>query len=233
MNEPRPRNEAELIELIRSSDVRAPDALHRQVESLIADASRARRRPFLGGALSAGGAPIARRLAAATLLVAAIAAGVAIGLSGGGGSGALSLRQATALTLGQSSGPAPAQSASNSVALVASVQGVRFPYWGALGWRSTGQRTDQVAGRAVTTVFYANAAGQRIGYSIFAGTPAPSVHGGAVNWRAGNSYRLFAGQGTGTVVWLRNGHLCVLSGRGVAGPTLLSLANWGDSATPA
>jgi hypothetical protein len=28
------------------------------------------------------------------------------------------------------------------------------------------------------------------------------------------------------VTWLRDGHLCVLSGRGVSGATLLRLASW-------
>ncbi len=35
MNEPRPRTESELIELLRASDVRAPEALHRHVQELV------------------------------------------------------------------------------------------------------------------------------------------------------------------------------------------------------
>ena len=71
MTEPRPTTaETELIERIRSIDVRAPESLHRQVESMIADrASRERSRSRsrataptptrlvgLGPRLAAGGA---------------------------------------------------------------------------------------------------------------------------------------------------------------------------------
>ena len=53
------------------------------------------------------------------------------------------------------------------------VGGVTFPSWErAFGWRATGARTDTVGGREVTTVFYANSRGQRIGYAIAAG-PRP------------------------------------------------------------
>jgi hypothetical protein len=85
-----------------------------------------------------------------------------------------------------------------------------------------------VGGRTVTTVFYANQTGQRIGYAIVAGTPAPWVSGGVAKWRDGISYRLSTGQGASVVTWLRHGRLCVLSGRGVDGATLLLLASWGE-----
>jgi hypothetical protein len=117
---------------------------------------------------------------------------------------------------------------------VAAVQGVHFPYWEEhFGWRSTGQRTDSVAGRTVTTVFYTNRNGQRIGYAIVAGTPAPSMGGGPEKRRDGTSYRLQSTQGAEVVTWLRNGHLCVLAGRGVDGATLLRLASWGKRGSAA
>ena len=40
MSDPRPTPEDELIERIRSIDVRAPESLHRKVESMIADKTR-------------------------------------------------------------------------------------------------------------------------------------------------------------------------------------------------
>jgi hypothetical protein len=230
MNEPRPRTEAELIEFVRSSDVRAPEALHRRIEQLVAERSPRRRRPILGRTFAAGAAPLARRLGAATALAAVVVAVLAIVIGGGGHS--LSVQQATALTLSSAQAPAPEESSSNHVTLVASVQGVSFPYWEHLGWRSIGQRTDSVAGHAVMTVFYANHSGQRVGYAIVAGT-APGVSGGTVQRRNGTSYRLLTGQGAKTVVWQRNGRLCVLSGRGVDASTLLHLASWGEGATAA
>jgi hypothetical protein len=222
----RPRTEAELIELVRSSDVRAPEALHRRIEALVAERAPSRgRASILGSAFGAGGAVLARRAAAGAALAAAVAAVLAIALSGGGG-GSLSVRQATALTLSPAEAPAPQESSPGGSELVAAVQGVHFPYWEEhFGWRSTGQRTDHVAGRSVMTVFYTNGSGQRIGYAIVAGTP-PQVDGGSLKWSNGRPYRLFTGQGTQTVAWLRQGRLCVLSGRGVDAATLIRLASW-------
>src|SRR3981081_2706843 len=61
----------------------------------------------------------------------------------------------------------------------------------------------------------------------FPGPAPPRVSGGTVKWSHGNPYRLFAGPGTQTVAWLRQGRLCVLSGRGVDAATLIRLAGWG------
>jgi hypothetical protein len=74
-------------------------------------------------------------------------------------------------------------------------------------------------------VFYANAEGRRIGYAIASGR-APATRGGSVVWRWGVPYRLLAHDGATVVTWEREGHLCVVSGRGVSAKTLLSLASW-------
>jgi hypothetical protein len=224
MNKPRPQTEAELIDFVRSSDVRAPEALHRRIEKLVAERSARGRRPILGRGGFGVAAPLTRRLAAATALAAAVVAVLAIVLGGGR---SLSVQQATALTLSPAQAPAPPESPGHHGALVAAVQGVHFPYWNDLGWHSVGQRTDNLSGHAVTTVFYANPRGRRIGYAIVAGT-APGVSGGTVQRRGATSYRLLTGQGTKAVVWLRNARLCVLSGRGIDAATLLSLASWGE-----
>jgi hypothetical protein len=231
MNEPRPSTEAELIELVRSSDVRAPEALHRRIEQLVAERSPSRRRrSILGSAL--GAAPARRAGAAAALLAVGVAV-LAIVLGGGGSGRSLSVQQATALTLSQAKAPAPGESSRSSSELVAAVEGVHFPYWEEhFGWRSTGRRTDSVAGHSVMTVFYASRSGQRIGYAIVAG-PAPRLSGGSVRWRDSHSYRLFSGAGAQTVTWLRHGRLCVLSGRGVDATTLLRLASWGERGSAA
>jgi hypothetical protein len=228
----RPRTEAELIELVHSSDVRAPDALHRRIEELVAERSGSRgRRPTPGAKLGAGASPLARRAGAAAALLAVTVAVLAIVLGGGGRS--LSVQQATALTLSQPQAPAPAESSASSTELVAAVQGVHFPYWEEhFGWRSTGQRSDRVQGHTVMTVFYANRSGQQIGYAIVAGT-APRLSGGSVRWRDGHPYRLFALRGAQSVAWLRHGRLCVLSGRDVGAGTLIRLASWGERGSAA
>jgi hypothetical protein len=85
-------------------------------------------------------------------------------------------------------------------------------------------RSDHVGGRTITTVFYVNRHGQRLGYAIVAGTPAPATAGGVVSWKDGTPYRLSVQDGSNVVSWQRDGQLCVVSGRGVAGATLLTLA---------
>jgi hypothetical protein len=220
MSEPRPRTESELVELVRSIDTPAPDSLHREVQALV---SARRSRPF-----RAGPPAFARGLLAATALAAVTAAVLAIALSGGGGNAPISLREASAPTLRAATASAPSESVGNRGQLAAAVDGVSFPYWEErFGWRSTGARSDRVAGHAMTTVFYADARGRRIGYAIVAGTP-PRIGGGVVAWRGKVPYRLSFENGAPVVTWLRDGHLCVVSGRGVSGATLLRLASWSE-----
>jgi hypothetical protein len=225
MTDPRPSSESELVEYVRSIDVRAPDSLHGGVDALIAGGSRRRRRAGGSTARSFGAGP---RLAAAGTIAAVLAAvAIAVGLSGGGSS-APTLSQASALTLREATAAAPAESARNHAELAATVDGVSFPYWGGrFGWRSTGARTDHVAGRTVTTIFYANRRGQRVGYAIVSGAAPKHSHGGArATWRDGSPYWLLSRNGVKVVTWLRDGHLCVVSGRGVSSATLLHLASW-------
>jgi hypothetical protein len=234
MTERRTPTESELVELIRSNDVRAPDSLHRKVDAMIAERTRgparapgaARRgssvdgrRTFeLGPRIAAGGA----------FAVALIALAIVIGLSGGGST--LSLRDASALTLRSATDKAPSESASDHRELTAAVDGVTFPYWGGhFGWRTTGTRSDRVDGREITTVFYENKRGQRVGYAIAAGK-APPQSGGIVSVKDGTPYRLLTVGGVEVVSWLRDGRLCVVSGHGVKGATLLRLASWDDRA---
>jgi hypothetical protein len=225
MTEQRPRSESEIVELIRSIDVKAPDSLHRQLESMIAGQGRVAHRR--GGGSAARSFASASRLAAAGAIVAAVAAIAIILGTSGGGSGALSQRAAAALTLRPATQPAPQESAGDHAKLAADVEGVAFPYWeGRLGWRAVGARSDRIAGRAITTVFYADGRGRRVGYAIVGGSPTPLAGGGSVAWRHGTPYRLSVEGGVTAVSWLRHGHLCVVSGRGVSGAMLLHLASW-------
>jgi hypothetical protein len=236
MREPPPPTESELVELVRSSDVRAPDSLHRQVQALVAARQHPARRPRFVARAAAARPPHPRfsplgsigGVLAAVAVVAIVL--VAAGL-GHRGSSTLSMRQTAAPMLRAATMPAPAQSSADPAKLAAAVDGVRFPYWAdRFGWRSTGMRDDRIDGRAVTTVFYSDSHGHRIGYAIVAGTPAPRIVGdaGVALWREGVTYRLLNAGGVAIVTWLRDGHLCVVSGRGVPGATLLKLASWSD-----
>ena len=226
MSELRPHNEAELIEFVRSSDIRAPDELHRRVESLIsAHSPNDARRASSGRSRSR----FALGFAGTMVVAAAVAIALAVGLSSGGGTPKLTLREASALTLRPATLPAPAESTRNDGQLTAAVDNVAFPYWeDRFGWRATGERTDQIDGRAVRTVIYEDAHGRRIGYAIVADTPAPALSGGRVATRGTVPYRMFSEDGAQSISWLRDGHLCVVSGRGVSTATLLKLASWSD-----
>jgi hypothetical protein len=222
MSEHRPTTEAELTELVRSIDVRAPDSLHRRVQDMVADRERSRGARGPGARRRIGG-----RLALAGAIAAAVAV-LAIVLVSGGGSGptAPSLSEAAKLTLAPATSPPPPESSTHRAQLAANVEGVHFPYWeGGLGWRSTGSRVDNVHGRRIATVFYGDGAGRQIGYTIVSG-PAPKVSGGTTARRNGIPYTLHDERGVAVVTWLRSGHLCVVSGRRVNSATLLRLASW-------
>lgn len=231
MSERRPSSESEIAELIRSVDVRAPESLHDAVETMIAERSsrglRRRARPRATPRAPRERAYSLRpRLAALGAIAAAILA-LAIVVGTSGSSSTLSVHDASALTLRAATAAPPAESGSNHTELVASVDGIAFPYWGAhFGWHATGTRTDSVDGRTVTTVFYENALGHRVGYAIAAGSAPSQITGGVVARRDGTPFWLLTVDGHPVVAWKREGHLCVVSGRGVDGATLLRLASW-------
>ncbi len=226
---PRPADEAELIEFVRSIDVPAPASLHRKIDAMIAERSgvaQAARGRQQGTAMRPFG--LAPRLAAVGAIAAAVIA-LAVAFSLSGSSSTLSVRDAAALTHRAATHRAPAENSRDKRELAAAVDGVSFPYWGGhLGWRTTGSRSDQIDGRTVTTIFYENGHGKRIGYSIVAGAAPSQGSGGVVSRRDGTPYRLLTIDGSPVVTWERNGHLCVVSGRGVGGATLLRLASWDD-----
>jgi hypothetical protein len=204
------------VGLFAAVDVRAPASVHDRTEELLRAGRRGRERP----SRSVG-------LAAATAALALGVAAIALSISGGDSAG-LSVQQAAALTLRGATMRAPVESKAHRAQLTATVGGVWFPYWKErFGWRTSGARSDRVGGRVVTTVFYANAQGQRIGYAIASGR-APRAHGGTVTSRWGVQYRVLARDGATVVTWQRDGHLCVLGGRGVSAHTLLRLASWGS-----
>jgi hypothetical protein len=231
---PGPADEAELIELVRSIDVPAPESLHRKVDAIIAThsgsagARRRRVRSRRTERRSAATRPfrLAPRLAAVGAIAAAVIA-LALAFSLSGGSSTLSVRDAAALTHRPATHPAPPENTRDRRELTAAVDGVSFPYWGGrLGWRSTGSRVDRIDGRIARTIFYENGRGQRIGYAIVAGSAPSQGSGGVVSRRDGTPYRLLTIDGAPVVTWLRNGHLCVVSGHRVGGATLLRLASW-------
>jgi hypothetical protein len=223
MSERSPHTESELIELVRSIDVRAPEQLHARIEAMVAERGGERRR-----------APRPFRLGFAAVPALGVLALVLVLVLSGGSSPRLTLDKTVALTLRPPTMPAPAEDPHNGTQLQAKVDGVAFPYWEeSFGWRSTGARTDRLDGRTVTTVDYSGTHGQWIGYAIVAGAPAPHVAGGKIMRRDGTPYRFLSSHGALVVTWLRHGRLCVVAGHGVSTATLLSLASWHGEGTMA
>ncbi len=223
--EPAERHE-HVAELLRAVDVRAPERLHRRVREMTAPRKRG------AGRSSIGRGHLAGRLkpTLAAMAIAAVAGAAIALLTGGATQQDVSVNAASGLTMRAATMAAPAESNGRSGQLDVAVDGVPFPYWEErFGWHTTGARTDSIGGRRVTTVFYADTGGSRIGYAIVAGTPAPATSGGTVVVRGGVPYRLLHEHGAPVVTWLRSGRLCVLSGTGVSGATLLRLAGWSDS----
>ncbi|HEX5307980.1 MAG TPA: hypothetical protein VFW38_02755 [Solirubrobacteraceae bacterium] len=230
------------VELLATAEETAPAALHERIGAMAAAQAQsdglstgrsAAVAAWRGRMRSRRQSRPAIAFAGATVLAGVV--GIAIALSSSGqktrqqSSPALSAAATTALTLRAATLPAPGESGHDHQQLAAAVGGVAFPYWKErFGWRGSGARTDTLAGRAVTTVFYSNSAGQRIGYAIVAG-PAPASGGGSVVRRWGVAYRLSSREGVNAIVWRRDGHLCVIAGRGVSPQTLLSLASWGSA----
>src|SRR4029077_210926 len=150
--------------------------------------------------------------------VAAVA--IAVGLSGSD-TPAPTVRQVSALTLRGATAAPAAENPNTHAQLAAAVDGVSFPYWGGrFGWHTTGARSDRIAGRTITTIFYANRRGQRGGYAIVSGGAPRRPSGGHLAWRDGAPYWTISQNGVKVVTWLRRGHLCVVSGRGVSSATL-------------
>jgi hypothetical protein len=199
--------------------VSAPPELHAAVRSLLSDAP----------------APAPRRRSAAWRLApvgALVAAGAIIAalLVGSSGTSTPTVQEAAVLALRPATLPSPSESRQRRGVLVRSVDGIAFPYWKhELGWRTSGARTDQIAGRRATTVFYtpeASAGGSaRVGYTILAGDALPMPNAQTIT-RHGIQFRVLADHGATVLTWRRAGHTCILAARGVPATTLAHLASW-------
>jgi hypothetical protein len=166
------------------------------------------------------------RLAGAVAF-AAVAVVLALVLTTGGSTSAPTVLQASGAGLRTASGAAPAESSHNPHLLAASAVGISYPYWGGkLGWRAVGARTDTVGGRIVTTVFYANARAQRIGYSIVAGSVLAIPAGSTAVEHRGVGFHVLNHAGPTIVTWREAGHTCILTARGVSAGTLMRLVTW-------
>jgi hypothetical protein len=213
------KDQERAVALIRSTDeVSAPASLRASLAGLASAAAAperpVRRRPRLRLRF---GLPVAGALGAAA------AAAVVVVIAVGGGSSGLSVPQTAQVALASPTLPAPPESATNRAQLAVQVDGISFPYWERVGWRTLGRRSDTLHGHRVVTVFYASRSGSRVGYAIVAGSPLP-VSGGRTVMRNGMPYTLLTRGNSRLVTWRRSGHTCIIAGHGVSDSTLVSLA---------
>jgi hypothetical protein len=122
-------------------------------------------------------------------------------------------------------GPQTAAPAHGARWLNVSVGNVRFPYWADNhGWQSYGSRSDNFNGRTAKTVFYRDASGRNVAYTIVGGS-ALAAGGGKMSSEKGISYRVSSHNGTHRVVWQRGGHTCILTASAVPASELQTLVD--------
>jgi anti-sigma factor RsiW len=211
------------VAMLRAVDHPAPASLRARVDELTGAGSSATAGRTRGRGSRPAGMPRWRRafaLPAATALAVVIAALVALL---GGGSGAPTVPQAARLALAAATLPAPRADVSNPGSLTLRAAGIAFPDWGTSGrWAASGARTATVDGRRITTVYYADAAGRRVGYAIASGSPLPGARGETVRVY-GVTFTLQRQGSARLITWVREGHTCVVAGH-ASYETLLRLA---------
>jgi hypothetical protein len=197
----------------------APDRLRAAIGEQVARAQETQRRggatwrPRLGGVVALAGA------VAVMLVVLGLFAGSVLQDE----SPPPGVRAVAPLALRAPTAAAPAARPGGEL-LAARVGPIAFPTWTRAGWRAVGMREDTVGGRPLRTVFYADAAGRRIGYAI-ADARLPAA-GGQLVTRRGVRLRVLARGETAIVTWRRAGRTCILAGRDVPLERLLTLASY-------
>lgn len=217
-------HEVDRPEALRAlDDVVAPDSLRLAVGDAVAGVERrraSRGRLWRGGALGVAGAVGVSLL---TMIVLAFMAQRLIDPSGDDGTPATGVRSVASVALRPPSDPAPAARPGGEL-LRANAGPIAFPTWTRAGWHAVGTRSDTIRGYELKTVFYADAAGRRIGYAI-ADAQLPVRGGEVVTWR-GARLRVLDRGATSVVTWRRDGRTCILAGRGVPVGRLLTLASY-------
>jgi hypothetical protein len=206
-------DQEQVVSMLRSVDEPAPTSLRTRIEAMTA-ASSTRSPP-----------PRRIMLSAATALTVVVAAIVAVSQVG---TSLPSVSQTAQLALAPAMTAPPPEAPGHNGSLAVAVDRVSFPYWGArFGWRAVGTRADVLNARRIVTVYYANPAGARVGYSIVAGTALANPDGRMLT-RHGVRFSLVHDRSLQVITWLRSGHTCVLSSRGISEQALLRLAS-GDA----
>jgi hypothetical protein len=184
------------------AEVQAPQSLRERIERDRARAPAPGRAPFWRRHL--------RSLAAATCAVVAVAA-FAAALRTGSDRAEPSIAGVEAVAQLEPTGTAPATLGGSPPVLDAKVGALAFPDWRqSFGWTAVGRRDDELSGRDVTTVFYRNPEGARLGYAVVAGDALAAESAGRRVRRDGNLYKVDREGGQTIVTWTQQGHTCVI-----------------------
>ncbi len=217
------------VSLLRAVDEPAPESLRARIEALT---EAGRPGPQSSDREPSSGAPGRRRatgrwrprLALPVVAALAIVVAAVVVLLNGQGS-APTVPQTVPVTLAAATLPAPIHDPTDRYVLGLGVDGIRFPNWErTTGWSAAGARRDTIAGRDVVTVFYTGPEGRRVGYAIVSGKPLAPGGGTSVKY-AGVTYTFQRHGAARLITWVRSGHTCVIAGRAVGYPTLLTLAS--------
>jgi hypothetical protein len=160
--------------------------------------------------------------------LAALAAVVLVLVGMGGGSSAPSVDDAVALALAAPTAPAPAIDTTNMHLVRAQIGGITFPNYTYAWpkWKTTGARRDRISGRDATTVTYRGPRGD-VGYTIVDGKPLDPPSGARRVRAGGVDLSVVRRDGATIVTWQRDGHTCVLAGRGAGVERqLVRFASW-------
>jgi hypothetical protein len=207
------------LALIRSATAttEAPTGLRARIDAARRSHRRSARPRFVLGA------GLATAAAAALVLVLMLP----------GGAGGPSIAAAAALSSRPATSAAPLPRTAEPKLLDREVGGVPFPNWRKkFGWRTTGERSDELGGRRTATVFYGKK-GHRLGYTIVDGSPLTVPKDATRVVRNGTELHTFRKDGRLVVTWRRGGRTCVLVGADVGRDVMLKLAAWkGKGAVP-
>jgi anti-sigma factor RsiW len=184
------------------ADVRAPQSLRESIERERERASKRERAPFWRRhrwALASAGT-------AAAVLAAAV-----IALETGSNTTEPSLGTVYAAARQSPTKAAPAPEGGSPPVVDAKVDSLVFPDWQrSFGWRAVGRRDDTLSGRRVTTVFYRNPQGARLGYAVVSGDALGANPPGQRVTRKGKHYYIDQAGGRRIVTWKQQGHTCAI-----------------------
>jgi anti-sigma factor RsiW len=163
---------------------------------------------------------------AAALAAAAAVAVVAVSVSGGSPRANPTVLQAALVTVRPPQARVGEARGASEVLPGVTGAGLSYPYWDdQFGYKAVGVRYDRVAGRAITTVYYARGS-SRVAYEIVGGSPLKLGHAGRTTVRSGVLLGTLSGPHGAIVTWVRHGHTCVLTGANTGVPAMLRLAAW-------